>query len=70
MCIGKSFKVLSKAWFLYFWLGVFIHDNNGNKNKERRRCAGVYDFDVFMSFYFIWDVCVVVDIVGRWLIVW
>ncbi len=49
---------------------MFTHDNNGDKKKERRKCDGVYGFDVFMSFSFIWDECVVVDIVGHWLIVW
>jgi hypothetical protein len=49
---------------------VFIHDDNGDKKKERRRCGGVYGFDVFMLFSFIWDECDVVDIVGCWLIVW
>ncbi len=56
--------------FSCFWLRVFTHNNNGDKKKEQRRCSGVDDFDVFMLFSFIWDDYVVVDIVGRWLIVW
>jgi len=59
-----------KSVFSCFRLGVFIHVDNGNKKKERRRCDGVYGLDVLMSFSFIWDDCVVMDIVGCWLIVW
>jgi hypothetical protein len=44
---------------------MFTHDDNGDKKKERKRCDGVYGLDVLMSFSFIWDDYVVVDIVGR-----
>ncbi len=57
-------------FFSCFRLGVFTHDGNGDKNKGQRRCGGVYGFDVFMSFSFIWNVCDAVDITGCWLIVW
>jgi hypothetical protein len=49
---------------------VFTHDNNGDKKKKQRRCGGVYGFDVFIYFSFIWDECVAIYIVGCWLIVW
>jgi hypothetical protein len=32
-----------------------MHDNNGDKEKERWKRGGVYGFDVFMLFSFIWD---------------
>jgi hypothetical protein len=70
MCTGRSLGLQAKRVFFCFQLGVFTHNNNGNKNKRRRRCGGVYGFDVFMSFFFIWDVCTTMDIVGRWLIMW
>jgi hypothetical protein len=40
------------------------------RKRSKGKCDGVYGFDVFMLFSFIWDECVVVDIVGHWLIVW
>jgi len=59
-----------KSVFSCFRLGVFTHNGNGDKKKERRRCTGVDGFDVFMSFSFIWDDYATMDIAGRWLIVW
>jgi hypothetical protein len=59
-----------KSVFSYFRLGVFTHDGNGDKKKERRRCTGGDGFDVFMSFFFIWNDYATMDIAGCWLIVW
>jgi len=42
-----------------------MHDNNGDKEKDWWRCGGVYGFDVFMSFSFIWDEWARVDIIGH-----
>jgi hypothetical protein len=46
---------------------VFTHGNNGNKEEHSWRCGGDYGFEVFMSFSFIWDVDVTVNITQRWL---
>jgi hypothetical protein len=46
---------------------MFMHDNNGHKEKEWYKCGGFYGFDDFMSFSFIWDEWVGVDIIGHWL---
>ncbi len=67
MWIGRSFRVSRKNVFSCFWLGVFMHDDNGDKEKDWWRCGGVYGFDVFMLFSFIWDEWVGVDITGHWL---
>ncbi len=50
MWTRKSFKVSRKNIFSCFWLGVFSHGSNGDKEKEWWRCGVVYGFDVFMSF--------------------
>jgi len=34
MRIGRNFKVSRKNVFSYFWLEVFIHNDNGDKEKE------------------------------------
>jgi hypothetical protein len=65
MWIGRSFRVARKNVFFCFQLGVFTHDDNGNKEKEWWRCGGAYGFDVFMSFFKIWDEWAIVDITGH-----
>ncbi len=64
---GKVLRFLRKNVFFCFWLEVFMHNNNGDKEKEWWRCGGVYGFYVFVSFSFIWDEWVVMDIIGHWL---
>jgi hypothetical protein len=49
------------------WLGVFMHNNDGDREKEWWKCDGVYGFYVFVSFSFIWDEWIGVDITGHWL---
>jgi hypothetical protein len=66
----KNLGFQGKSVFSYFLLGVFIHDDNGDKKREQRKCSGVYGFDVLMLFSFIWDDYVVMNIDGCWLIVW
>jgi len=46
-----------------FLAGVFMHDSDGNKEKEWWKCDGVYGFCVFVSFFYIWDEWVGVDII-------
>jgi hypothetical protein len=65
MWTGRSSKVLRKNNFSCFQLQVFTHDNDGNKEKEWWKCGGVYGFYVFVSFSFIWDEWVGVDITGH-----
>jgi hypothetical protein len=54
-----------KNGFSCFWLVVFAHDGNGNKEEHRWRFDGVYNVEVFMSFSFIWDEYATMDIIGR-----
>jgi hypothetical protein len=48
-------------------LDQFMHDGDEDKEKEWWRCNGVYGFDVFVSFSFIWDEWARVDITRHWL---
>ncbi len=62
---GEVLGFQAKNVFSCVQLGVFAHDDNGDKEEHWWRCDGVYDFEVFMLFSFIWDVDDVVDIIRR-----
>jgi len=46
---------------------MFMHDGDGDKEKEWWRCGGVYGFDVFVLFSFIRDEWAGMDIIRHWL---
>jgi hypothetical protein len=55
MWLRKSLTILRKNVFFCFWLGVFTHDDDGDKKKGDGDVVVFNSFYVFVLFFKIWD---------------
>ncbi len=49
---------------------MFIHNGMETRKNIDGDAVVLYGIEIFMLFSFIWDVCVVVDIVGHMMTMW